>query len=338
MTKKNTGKKTAGSQKKPEKKQRGSGRQGKKSPSKKAKESRKGGFFFINAVINMALLVIIVVVTVVIVLYVFPPNGVDDNLPLKTEYVEEPDFEVYPPEETEATHVVTMPMPPRPKKRPNVAIIIDDIGYDRKIANKFADLDPVITFSLLPNSPHYRQIAKNAHQKGVEIMLHLPMEPTDYPKANPGADALLVSMPADEMIGLLNKHIESVPHIVGVNNHMGSKMTTISTKMYQIFTILKKRDLFFIDSRTSPQSLCKPSARLLQIPFAERDVFLDHNQTQEAVRKQLQSLVKIALKTGSAIGIGHPYKVTYEVLREEWPDLNKQVRLVRASELVRPLG
>ena len=107
-------------------------------------------------------------------------------------------------------------------------------------------------------------------------MLHLPMEPSEYPMVNPGPGALLSSMSADELIAQLKKDLQSVSSIKGVNNHMGSKMTQHSAQMYQIFSILKKEGLYFIDSRTTSKTLCKPSARLLQVPFAERDVFLDH--------------------------------------------------------------
>ena len=115
---------------------------------------------------------------------------------------------------------------------------------------------------------------------------------------------------------------------------MGSKITALSSKMYQIFSVLKKRNLFFIDSRTSPVSLCRPSARLLRLPFAQRDVFLDHVQEAYFVRKQLRELVRIAQITGEAVGIGHPHEVTYRVLLEELPTLRKKVKLVPASQVV----
>lgn len=169
-------------------------------------------------------------------------------------------------------------------------------------------------------------------------MLHLPMEPFEYPKVNPGPDALLVSMTPNELKTQLRKDIAGIPFVKGVNNHMGSRMTSLSSKMYQIFTILKEEDLFFIDSRTAAQSLCKPSARLLQIPFAERNTFLDHFQTPEAVNRQIDSLLRKALKNGSAIGIGHPHKITFEVLKERLPEITSKVKIVHASKLVKTLG
>jgi len=100
---------------------------------------------------------------------------------------------------------------------------------------------------------------------------------------------------------------------------MGSKMTAESTQMYQIFSVLKKRKLYFIDSRTTEQTLCRPSARLFKVPFAARDIFIDNVQTPEAIRTQLEKLVLVANSHGDAIGIGHPYQTTYEVLRKMLP-------------------
>jgi polysaccharide deacetylase 2 family uncharacterized protein YibQ len=115
-------------------------------------------------------------------------------------------------------------------------------------------------------------------------------------------------------------------------------MTAESSQMYQIFSILKQKDLYFIDSRTTAQTLCKPSARLFQIPFAQRDVFLDHVEEADFVRKQIKELIRVARRNGYAVGIGHPHSITYKVLREMLPDLQKEVQLVPASEIVHLLG
>lgn len=247
-----------------------------------------------------------------------------------------PKFEIYPEEEKLPEPPVSTSPPPA-EKRPEVALIIDDIGYDRGMAEKLLALDLGLTFSVLPHSPHQREIAGRVHEKGLEVMLHLPMEPLEYPRVKPGPGALLTGMEADKLLAELERNLVAVPFIRGVNNHMGSRMTEVSTQMYQIFTTLKKQKLFFIDSRTSPRSLCKPSARLLRIPFGERDIFLDHVQTVEAVTVQLKKLLAVAGRRGTAIGIGHPYRVTYEVLRDHAPELKTRIRLVPASSLVRIL-
>ncbi|HUV49658.1 MAG TPA: divergent polysaccharide deacetylase family protein [Anaerolineae bacterium] len=244
-----------------------------------------------------------------------------------------PVFEIYP----KADKVLRKPDYKQkliPKALPKVAIIIDDIGYEQKVAEEFLSLDTVLTFSVFPQAPFQQRIIREAHAKGFEIMLHLPMEPNEYPEVDPGPDALLTSMSPDELIDQLNKDLDAVPLIKGVNNHMGSKMTTESTRMYQIFSVLKQRGLFFVDSLTTSESLCKPSARLLKIPFGQRDVFLDHVPEPDFIRRQIKGLIRIAEIHGTAVGIAHPHEVTYEVFREELPELQKKVRLVPASSIV----
>ncbi|MBF0225093.1 MAG: divergent polysaccharide deacetylase family protein [Desulfobacterales bacterium] len=221
------------------------------------------------------------------------------------------------------------------KHLPKVAIIIDDMGYDYEIAQKFIDLKIAITFSIFPHGPLRKQIALLATNQGYEVMLHLPMEPIEYPMVNPGKDALLTSMSPDEILEQLNKDIDSVPSIKGVNNHMGSKMTTVSNQIYQIFSILKKRDLYFIDSRTTKNTVCKASARLLQIKFAKRDIFLDHEVSYNFIRNQVNQLIQTAKKKKKAVAIGHPHHLTYEVLKETLPLMKKEVEFVCPSELVK---
>lgn len=240
----------------------------------------------------------------------------------------------------EAFHQETVPPPPpitRVKPITNgipVAIIIDDVGYDRKMAAGFLELGVPLTFSVLPEGTFNDSIIAEAREKDVEIMLHLPMEPSGYPAVNPGPGALLSSMGPDELIAQLNADLASVPGARGVNNHMGSKLTASSEQMRQIFTILKKRGLFFVDSRTTKETLCRPSAELLRLPFAERDVFLDHEQTPAFVKKQLNLLIARAKDQGYAIGIGHPHPVTLDVLKTMLPALKAAVYITHASKVV----
>jgi len=253
---------------------------------------------------------------------------------IKPSAIKIPRFEIYPEKEVPPHKPIPKPVPGIPKELPKIAIIIDDIGYDKEIVKKFLGLDAVFTFSILPYSPFQKSIARYVHSKGFDVMLHLPMEPNEYPMVNPGPGALLTSMSPDQLINQLNRDLDSVPFIQGVNNHMGSKMTTVSTQLYQILSVLKKRKLFFIDSRTTTETLCKPSAQLLQVPFAQKDVFLDHIQKPDFIRKQIHRLIHIANSHGEAIGIAHPHALTYDVLREVLPELKKKAILVHASDVV----
>ncbi len=254
-----------------------------------------------------------------------------------TQRAEVPPYEVYSGD-IDGGRRLTRPDPAVLQGRPVAAIIIDDIGFDLKMVKKFLSLDAKITFSILPNSPFRKKAAERAYANGNEIMLHLPMEPFEYPKVNPGKNALLTSMTPDELLIGLRKSLDEVPYAKGVNNHMGSKMTSVSTQMYQIFTILKKEGLFFVDSRTSMTTIARPSARLLKIPFGERDVFFDHVQDGEEIVKEIRHMITIAKDHGRAIGIGHPHRITFEMIKELLPEIKEQVDIVPASQIVEILG
>ena len=299
-----------------------------------------------KALVGVAILAVAVVSIGLLLYYLVPPKS-----PLTAPKVaklpppSKPTFEIYPeekrvPAKPKVKKAVPRPIPkPVPRKtRPSVALIIDDLGYDKNIAKKFARLNVALTFSILPHSPFQKSIAQLAESNGLEIMLHLPMEPVEYPRVDPGPGTLLTSMSADELIAQLNENLKTLPNVKGVNNHMGSRLTAESTQLYQVFSVLKQRGLFFIDSRTSAESLCEPSARLFQIPFARRDVFLDHYPTPEFVRKQIKELIRIARQNGQAVGILHPHTTTLKTLQEMLPELQKQVLVVPASQIVRPVG
>jgi hypothetical protein len=311
------------------------------------KKSRKNKIFHsspVNIFTGLVILVLLVAIAGLLTHFLINPEkpskpaSPSKSVPATSQPIaKSPTFEVYPPKEIPP---VKKPVKsPTPEKQlPLVAIIIDDLGYDKKIARKLSNLNAMLTFSILPYSPFQKSIARLSRDKGLGIMLHLPMEPVEYPDVNPGPGTLLTSMTPDQLTRQLEKDLDAVPFITGVNNHMGSKMTAESSQMYQIFSILKKRGLYFVDSRTTAETLCKPSARLFQLPFAQRDVFLDHLMEVEFIRKQLKELVRIAQRNGYAVGIGHPHSLTYQVLQEMLPDLQKQIRLVPVSEIVHPVG
>ncbi len=242
-----------------------------------------------------------------------------------------PPYEIYPKTDV---------LPPRfgekpvPGEKPQVAVIIDDLGYDRGITREFADLGAVLTFSIFPHAPYRDQAVAIARKAGFEMMLHLPMEPEEYPAVNPGPGALLSSMTPNELIRQLNEDLNSLPQILGVNNHMGSRLTTETDRMNQVFSVLKMRHLFFIDSRTTPRTVCRQAARLLQVPFAQRDVFLDHDPNPEAIRRQILRLIAVAEKHGQAIGIGHPHPNTLAAFKAMLPEIKARVTLVPASRVV----
>jgi hypothetical protein len=297
----------------------------------------------------------VVVAAVVAVRWLAPPESRPARAERKPAAVREvapapPPFEVFPEKTAPAAppagpeperHASLAPAPPETpplKPLPRVALIIDDLGYDRQAAERLTELNAPFTFAILPHSPHQEAIARAAHARGLEIILHLPMEPVEYPDVNPGPGTLLAAMSPDELLRVLEEDLRAVPHIRGVNNHMGSRLTARSEQLYQVFSVLKRRGLYFVDSRTTEETVCRPSARLFELPFAQRDIFIDHVHEPAAVRRQLREMVRTARLKGEAVAIGHPHPVTLAVLREELPELRRQVEIVPASRLVRPVG
>lgn len=225
--------------------------------------------------------------------------------------------------------------PPKKEGRPKIAIIIDDIGNSRKNDDAVLSIDAPLTLSVLPLLPGSEKIAEKAASNGKEVMLHLPMEPHDYPQANPGKGALFTNMDDIAIITQLYEDIKSVPGIKGVNNHMGSKFTEDGERMRIVLKQLKEKDLFFIDSKTSPRSRSDKTAREMGIKAAARDIFLDNEQNEGYIAGQIEDLKKIARRRGLAIGIGHPYPETIAALEKAIPKIKKDFDIVSASELVR---
>lgn len=315
-----------------------------KTPSKRSKRS-KGSHVktqFIKIMVSFAILIVLVLTAIGLTRFLLlkpsttpiGPRTAKNSLPSEAHFTK-PAYEIFPKHDRPPS----IPVKPEESSRPvsalpKVAIIIDDMGYDVKIAKKFLELDGPFTFAVLPKAPFNTTIVEAAHAKGFEIMIHLPMEPKEYPKVNPGPGALLTSMDPDQLIAQLNENLSGIPYIKGVNNHMGSGMTNSSSRMRQIFTILKKRGLFFIDSRTSSDTICRSSAKLLKLPFAERDIFIDHLTEPQFIRGQIDKLIRRAQKNGQAVGIAHPHSITYDVMQTFFPQLKKDVQLVQASQVV----
>jgi len=245
-----------------------------------------------------------------------------------------PPYEIYPGKKP-VIEIETAPViPPAPDTLPRIAIIIDDLGHDRGMAEKFLDLPGPLTFSILPHLPYTRHVVEAARAKKWEVMVHLPMEPQEYPSVNPGLGALLTSMTPDVLIDQLRKDLAAIPGAVGVNNHMGSRFTSRSVVMSQVFSELKRQDLFFIDSLTSGDSVAREAARLYQVPFGQRQIFLDHHPNRQFIEKQIKLLQKTAQRHSLAIGIGHPYQITWQVLSKAIPQLKENVLLIPASQAV----
>jgi uncharacterized protein len=217
--------------------------------------------------------------------------------------------------------------------RGSIALIIDDLGYGESV-EKAMRIDPNVSFAILPNSNRARLVAERLHQKGFEILCHLPMEPMDG-SVNPGDNAVLTSMSNAQIASTTRQSVAAIPYARGVNNHMGSRATADRRVMSTVIGALPD-GFYFVDSRTGDRSIAADVARSMKVKTATRHVFLDSDRSEKAVREQIRLLAEMAEERGVAVGIGHPYEVTLRVLLEEAPALRARgIRFVRASEIVR---
>jgi len=219
-----------------------------------------------------------------------------------------------------------------------VAIIIDDIGNDLRSVRDLLKIDAEITFAVLPLCSHTRDAAETLHNAHREILLHLPMEPKSYPREKPGNGALFTDMNDKELLFQLDKDLASVPYISGVNNHMGSKFMGEEEKLELVFDILKKRNLFFIDSRTTPDSKASSASEKTGLPLASRKIFLDNSRDYKEIYK---ILTKIAQDTEAGdvspvIIIGHPHPETIRAIKDATQVFRaKGVTIVPVSRLIK---
>ena len=201
------------------------------------------------------------------------------------------------------------------ERRAKIAIIIDDIGYQIEIAEQIMSLNYPVAISVLPFLPHSQFVAQMAKEKGLTVLLHLPMEPHNA-NTDPGKGAIFTTMNEHEIKAKIMANLKDIPYVDGVNNHMGSKATEDEFIMRTVLHELKERNLFFIDSMTSPHSIGYQLSKEMGLKTAQRTVFLDNEQNIDYIRDQVIVLKNTALKYGSAIAIGHPYCNTIDVLKE----------------------
>ena len=200
-----------------------------------------------------------------------------------------------------------------------IGIIIDDLGNNLANGERAARLPGAVACAVLPHTPFARSVANAAHAAGKEVMLHLPMASRDAQEPGPGQ--LDAGMPPLEMRATLDYDLSTVPHVIGVNNHMGSLLTTQPGAMDWLMRELAQRRLFFVDSRTDAQTVAADAARRVGVPALERHVFLDDDPVPAAVAAQLERLEQLARRHGYALAIGHPHPVTLAALERWLPQL-----------------
>lgn len=226
-------------------------------------------------------------------------------------------------------------MPPLfTNKKPKIAIVIDDMGMNFTRLRALADLKGPMSLAFLPYAENLAEQTQYAHNKGHELLVHMPMQPKSK-TVDTGPIVLKPGMGKTELLAMLDKGLSQFDGFAGINNHMGSAFTEDVTGMRTILQELKKRGLFFLDSKTTAKSVGEGLAREIGVKYVGRDVFLDHVNTLEFINKQLAQAERVALKNGSAVAIGHPYPFTIEALEKWIPEAKaKGFELVTISTLV----
>jgi uncharacterized protein len=223
---------------------------------------------------------------------------------------------------------------PGARRAPRLALLVDDLGNDDAALRRLAGMAWPLTGAVLPALPRSAWSARTLRDSGKEVLLHLPMEPRD-PGSRPGPGLVRTDMSAAEIVRVVETDLSDVPGAVGVNNHMGSKATANVRVMDTVLGVLRRRGLFFVDSRTTAATVAEQEARRLGVPAASRAVFLDDVLEPSAVEKQLEEAAERARRDGSAIAIGHPHPVTLGVLERVLPEIERSgVELVKVGEVV----
>lgn len=206
-------------------------------------------------------------------------------------------------------------VPPGADGRPMVAIVLDDVGPQAANAARALALPAPLTLAFLPYAENLPALVGAARRRGHEILVHLPMEPLGG--ADPGPHALRAGLDRAELLRRLDWNLARFEGYVGVNNHMGSRLTADAAAMEVVLGALKPRGLLFLDSRTTPDSVTGATARRLGLPSTDRDVFLDNVIEGPAIGAQLAAVEARARQRGAAVAIGHPHPATLDAL-EAW--------------------
>ena len=215
-----------------------------------------------------------------------------------------------------------------------IAIIIDDIGHNRRAGERAIDIQAYLTFAVIPETQHAFRLASYAHDAGKEVMIHLPMENTmNHPLGNL---ALTSGLSEKGVAMVVDQAIRLVPFASGINNHMGSALTQEPQAMVWLMRAVKRHKLFFVDSRTTHKTVASEIALQQDIQTASRDVFLDNDQSLYGIDKEFRRLLALAKQRRTAVAIGHPYPSTLQYLEHAIPMLNREgVQLISVSEILK---
>lgn len=220
-------------------------------------------------------------------------------------------------------------------QRGKIAIVLDDWGYNAENLELLGKIEVPLTLAILPFHEYSRTVAEFARRHNFHVIIHMPMEPKNKEYVGLEPRTLMTHMDKETMNSILEDAFDNIPHARGINNHMGSLATEDEAFMATVFQFLKKRNVFFLDSLVTPDSVCVRLAKEKRVKFARRSVFLDNSADQSYINNQLEELARLSDEHGAAIGIGHDRKATLEVLLEKIPAFKKRgYRFVFVSALV----
>lgn len=212
-------------------------------------------------------------------------------------------------------------------------LILDDIGNNRASGERALALPAPVNLAFLPHTPYAARLAEQAYARGHGIMLHAPMAADHGARLGPGG--LQADMDQQTLQQTLSDNLQAIPHVQGLNNHMGSLLTSRPQAMAWVMTIARQQGLFFVDSLTSPASVALAQARAAGVPALERDVFLDNETDEAALQRQFEQALALARRRGYAVLIGHPYPQTLEFLQRRLPALApRDIRLTRVNDFL----
>ena len=215
----------------------------------------------------------------------------------------------------------------------DLAVVIDDVGYNKSRGLRAIQLPAEITIAILPFAPHTQKLASAANKAGKDLIIHQPMEAIPAPHVRREHDTLTTDMSPAQFDAAIERAIAAVPLTRGFSNHTGSLLTTQREPMRRFMQHLSNRNMLFLDSRTTAQTVALQVANEFGVPAIRRDVFLDHERTTSAIEDAFAKAIRIARQRGYAVVVGHPYPVTLDFLERTLLELPSDINLIGISEL-----
>lgn len=264
----------------------------------------------------------IYILTFIILILLIIMKKMDDES--KEQDLQDRMVEVEKKKEGKDSSDVILPKKPTPILKGTIGIVIDDFGYrNDEISDGFLELDARLTYAIIPGHRYSTSFGEKAVESGYEVIVHMPMENTGKTYGEEEF-VLMTAMDNETIERRLNNALKEIPTAIGMNNHQGSKASADQNVMSNVAKVMKEKGLFFLDSRTTVETIGETTMEIFGVPTARRNIFLDNEDDEEKIEKQLMKLVKRSEEVGSAIGIGHVKPKTLNVLSDQIPKLKKK--------------